>query len=45
MKHLLAAAVISVVAGAGLTGGAVAQNAEPPANHDAGTSADLAGPR
>jgi hypothetical protein len=39
MKRLLAAAVISVMAGAGLAGGAMAQNAGPPANHDAGTPA------
>jgi hypothetical protein len=39
MKKLLATAVISVMAGAGLAGGAMAQNAGPPANHDAGTPA------
>lgn len=39
MKRILAAAVISVMAGAGLAGGAMAQNAGPPANHDAGTPA------
>jgi len=36
MKRLLAAADITVMAGAG---GAVAQNAGPPANHDASTPA------
>jgi hypothetical protein len=39
MKRVLAAAVITVMAGAGLAGGAMAQNAGPPANHDAGTPA------
>lgn len=39
MKWLLAATVITVMAGAGLAGGAVAQNAGPPANHYAGTPA------
>ena len=39
MKRLLAAAVSTVMAGAGLAGGAVAQNAGPPANHDASTPA------
>jgi hypothetical protein len=39
MKRLLAAAVITVMAGGGLAGGAAAQNAGPPANHDASTPA------
>jgi hypothetical protein len=39
MKRVLAAAVISVMAGAGLAGGAMAQSVGPPANHDAGTPA------
>lgn len=39
MKRFLAAAVITVMAGGGLAGGAVAQNAGPPANHEAGTPA------
>jgi hypothetical protein len=39
MKRVLAAAVITVMSGAGLAGGAVAQNAGPPANHDASTPA------
>lgn len=39
MKRLLAAAVITVMAGGGFASGAVAQNAGPPANHDAGTPA------
>jgi hypothetical protein len=39
MKRLLTAAVIAVMAGAGLAGGAAAQNAGPPANHDASTPA------
>lgn len=39
MKRVLAAAVITVMAGAGLAGGAMAQNAGPPANHDASTPA------
>ena len=39
MKRLLAAAVITVMAGGSLAGGAVAQNAGPPANHEAGTPA------
>jgi hypothetical protein len=39
MKGHLAAAVITVMAGAGFAGGAVAQNAGPPANHEAGTPA------
>jgi hypothetical protein len=39
MKRLLAATVITVIAGAALAGGAIAQNAGPPANHNAGTPA------
>jgi ABC-type transport system substrate-binding protein len=39
MKRVLAAAVITVMAGAGLVGGAMAQNAGPPANHNASTPA------
>jgi hypothetical protein len=39
MKRLLAAAVITVMAGWGYAGGAVAQNAGPSANHEAGTPA------
>jgi len=39
MKRIFAAAVITVMSGAGLAGGAVAQNAGPPANHDASTPA------
>jgi len=35
----LAAAVITVMAGGSLAGGAMAQNAGPPANHEAGTPA------
>jgi len=39
MKRLLAAAIITVMAGGGFAGGAAAQNAGPPANHEAGTPA------
>jgi len=39
MRRLLVAALATVMAGADLAGGAVAQNAGPPANHDAGTPA------
>ena len=39
MKRLLVAALATVMAAAGLAGGAVAQNAGPPANHDASTPA------
>jgi hypothetical protein len=40
MKRLLAAAVITIMAGGGLaSGNAVAQNAGPPASHDASTPA------
>ncbi len=39
MKRFLAAAVITVMAGGSLAGGAMAQNAGPPANHEAGTPA------
>jgi hypothetical protein len=39
MKRLLATAVITVMAAAGLAGSAVAQNAGPLANHDASTPA------
>ena len=39
MKRFLAAAVITVIASGPLVAGAAAQNAGPPANHDAGTPA------
>jgi hypothetical protein len=37
MKGLLAAAVVTLIAGGGVAGSAAAQNAGPPANHEAGT--------
>src|SRR5271165_4548511 len=39
MKGLLAAAVVTLIAGGGVAGSAAAQNAGPPANHEAGTTA------